>query len=225
MRCCRARPAAVIAMNWPRRSMGQTSRTTSPARVSRSVRRDVLYCGSSIAFSSSTGRIRPFAARNSSMRASYQASGGKPSALRSASTAASTCCCTRTRRAQAATVWGEGGRGTAPILSDSCNCINLDSDRTGLYGRSAVSHCQPKRRFVMKLYFSPGACSLSPHIVLRAKKTKDGADFLQVNPKGQVPVLALDDGDRLTEGPAIVQYIADKAPGSGLVPPAGSKER
>ncbi len=91
----------------------------------------------------------------------------------------------------------------------------------------------------MKLYFSPGACSLSPHIVLRetgvpfeleqvdlrAKKTKDGADFLQVNPKGQVPVLALDDGDRLTEGPAIVQYIADKAPGSGLVPPAGSKER
>src|SRR5207244_4481661 len=91
----------------------------------------------------------------------------------------------------------------------------------------------------MKLYFSPGACSLSPHIVLRetglpfeleqvdirAKKTKSGADFLQVNPKGQVPVLALDDGDRLTEGPAIVQYIADQAPSSGLVPPAGSKER
>lgn len=91
----------------------------------------------------------------------------------------------------------------------------------------------------MKLYFSPGACSLSPHIVLRetglsfeleqvdlrAKKTKNGADFLQINPKGQVPVLALDDGDRLTEGPAIVQYIADKAPESGLVPPAGSKER
>ena len=66
----------------------------------------------------------------------------------------------------------------------------------------------------MKLYFSPGACSLSPHIVLRetgvpfeleqvdlrAKKTQSGADFLQVNPKGQVPVLTLDDGDRLTEG-------------------------
>jgi glutathione S-transferase len=97
----------------------------------------------------------------------------------------------------------------------------------------------PKGDFVMKLYFSPGACSLSPHIVLcetglafeleqvdlRAKKTKSGADFLQVNPKGQVPVLALDDGDRLTEGPAIVQYIADQAPGSGLVPPAGSKQR
>ena len=91
----------------------------------------------------------------------------------------------------------------------------------------------------MKLYFSPGACSLSPHIVLRetgipfeleqvdtrAKRTKAGADFLQINPKGQVPVLALDDGDRLTEGPAIVQYIADQAPASGLVPPAGTKER
>jgi glutathione S-transferase len=91
----------------------------------------------------------------------------------------------------------------------------------------------------MKLYFSPGACSLSPHIVLRetdlpfeleqvdlrAKRTHSGADFLEVNPKGQVPVLALDDGDRLTEGPAIVQYIADKAPAAGLAPPAGSKER
>jgi glutathione S-transferase len=91
----------------------------------------------------------------------------------------------------------------------------------------------------MKLYFSPGACSLSPHIVLRetglpfeleqvdlrARKTKNGADFLQINPKGQVPVLALDDGDLLTEGPAIVQYIADKVPAAGLVPPASSKER
>ena len=91
----------------------------------------------------------------------------------------------------------------------------------------------------MKLYFSPGACSLSPHIVLRetglpfeleqvdirAKKTKAGADFFAINPKGQVPVLALDDGDRLTEGPAIVQYIADQAPDSGLVPLAGTKER
>ena len=91
----------------------------------------------------------------------------------------------------------------------------------------------------MKLYFSPGVCSLSPHIVLRetglpfdleqvdirAKKTKAGADFFAINPKGQVPVLVLDDGDRLTEGPAIVQYVADQAPGSGLVPPAGTKER
>jgi glutathione S-transferase len=91
----------------------------------------------------------------------------------------------------------------------------------------------------MKLYFSPGACSLSPHIVLRetglpfdlervdlkAKKLKNGADYYQINPKGQVPLLALDDGDVLTEGPAIVQYIADKAPASGLIAPAGSKER
>jgi glutathione S-transferase len=91
----------------------------------------------------------------------------------------------------------------------------------------------------MKLYFAPGACSLSPHIVLREagqnpeliqvnlqeKKTKDGGDFTKINSKGQVPVLQTDDGDTLTEGPVIVQYIGDKAPGSKLVPPAGSKER
>jgi glutathione S-transferase len=91
----------------------------------------------------------------------------------------------------------------------------------------------------MKLYFAPGACSLSPHIVLReaglafdleqvdvrAKKTAGGGDFFQVNPKGQVPTLLLDDGDILTEGPAIVQYIADKAPASKLAPAQGTKER
>ena len=91
----------------------------------------------------------------------------------------------------------------------------------------------------MKLYFSPGACSLSPHIVLReaemafdleqvdvrTKKTKNGGDFLQINPKGQVPTLALDDGDILTEGPAIVQWIADKVPDKKLAPASGSLER
>lgn len=91
----------------------------------------------------------------------------------------------------------------------------------------------------MKLYFSPGACSLSPHIVLReagltadleqvdlkAKKTKSGADFLAVNPKGQVPTLVLDNGHTLTEGPAIVQYLADLKPQSGLAPQNGTFER
>lgn len=91
----------------------------------------------------------------------------------------------------------------------------------------------------MKLYYSPGACSLSPHIVLReaglpfdleqvdvrAKKTKDGGDFFKINPKGQVPALMLDDGALLTEGPAVVQYVADKAPASKLIPAAGTKER
>ncbi|MBP2313523.1 glutathione transferase GstA [Azospirillum soli] len=91
----------------------------------------------------------------------------------------------------------------------------------------------------MKLYMKPGACSLSPHIVMReaglpadlvkvdlaAKKTEDGGDFLAVNPKGQVPTLALDEGGILTEGPVIVQYIADRAPDSGLLPPAGSLDR
>jgi glutathione S-transferase len=91
----------------------------------------------------------------------------------------------------------------------------------------------------MKLYFSPGACSLSPHIVLReagisadleqvdlkTKKTKNGADFTAVNPKGQVPTLSLDNGQTLTEGPAIVQYLADQKPQSGLAPQAGTIER
>lgn len=91
----------------------------------------------------------------------------------------------------------------------------------------------------MKLYFSPGACSLSPHIALReagldfeleqvdirAKKTKSGGDFLKINPKGMVPVLQLDSGDRLTEGPAIVQYIADQKPELGLAPKMGTIAR
>jgi glutathione S-transferase len=91
----------------------------------------------------------------------------------------------------------------------------------------------------MKLYYSPGACSLSPHIALReagldfelalastkTKKLADGSDYLQVNPKGQVPLLELDNGQRLSEGPVISQYIADLAPASGLAPAAGTFER
>ncbi len=91
----------------------------------------------------------------------------------------------------------------------------------------------------MKLYYSPGACSLSPHIALleagvahdlarvdlKAKKTEDGGDFLKVNPKGQVPTLQLDDGGILTEGPVIVQLIADKAPAANLLPANGTAER
>lgn len=91
----------------------------------------------------------------------------------------------------------------------------------------------------MKLFYSPGACSLSPHIILRELglpfelervdtkkgKTATGADFQQLNPKGYVPVLQLDDGACLTEGPAIVQYLADRKPEAGLAPPAGSMER
>jgi glutathione S-transferase len=82
----------------------------------------------------------------------------------------------------------------------------------------------------MKLYYSPGACSLSPHIVAReaglaldlekvdlgAKKTASGEDFRAINPKGYVPAIRLDDGTLLTEGPAIVQYLVDQKPDSGL---------
>ena len=91
----------------------------------------------------------------------------------------------------------------------------------------------------MKLYYSPGACSLSPHIALReaglqfeltqvdlkTKKMAGGGDFSSVNGKGYVPVLQLDDGQLLTEGPAIVQYIADSRPETRLAPPAGTMER
>ena len=91
----------------------------------------------------------------------------------------------------------------------------------------------------MKLYYAPGACSLSPHIVLREagfnfdleqvnnqeKKTKSGKDYWTINPKGQVPVLELDNGERLTEGPVIVQYLADQKPAAGLVPASGTMER
>jgi len=91
----------------------------------------------------------------------------------------------------------------------------------------------------MKLYYSNGACSLSPHIVLResglpftlvraSTKTHaldDGTDYYTINPKGSVPLLELDNGERLSEGPAIVQYIADQAPDKKLAPANGTFER
>ncbi len=91
----------------------------------------------------------------------------------------------------------------------------------------------------MKLYYSPGACSLSPHIALleaglpydlvkvdlRAKKLENGDDYLKVNPKGQVPALVLDNGEVVTEGPVIVQMIADTASAKNLAPARDSAER
>lgn len=91
----------------------------------------------------------------------------------------------------------------------------------------------------MKLYYSPSACSLSPHILLReldidfdlvkvdlqAKRTADDRDFLSINPKGCVPALELDNGEILTEGVAIVQFLADQKPEAGLLPSAGTIER
>ena len=91
----------------------------------------------------------------------------------------------------------------------------------------------------MKLYFTPGACSLSPHIILEetntpvtlvktdigAKKIDGGSDFRSKNPLGYVPALELDDGTILTEGPAIVQYIADKAGATQIAPANGTLER
>ena len=91
----------------------------------------------------------------------------------------------------------------------------------------------------MKLYYAPGACSLSPHIVAnelgialklekvdnKAKRTETGRDYWQINPKGYVPALELDDGEVLTEGPAIVQYLGDQRPDAKLVPANGTLAR
>lgn len=91
----------------------------------------------------------------------------------------------------------------------------------------------------MKLYYLPGACSLASHIALReagasfdldkldnaSKKTAAGEDFLAINPKGYVPALSLDDNEVLTEGAAILQYIADRHPEAGLAPAAGTLAR
>ena len=91
----------------------------------------------------------------------------------------------------------------------------------------------------MRLFYSSGACSLSPHIVareagidlklqkvdLKTKTMVSQGDYLAVNPKGSVPALELDDGEILTEGPVIVQFLADLRPEKGLAPPAGTLER
>jgi len=92
---------------------------------------------------------------------------------------------------------------------------------------------------MLTLYYSPGACSINPHIALResgldyrlvrvdlrAKTYEGGGDYLEVNPKGYVPALRLDDGQVLTENVVIVQYIADLAPSARLAPPVGTMER
>ena len=91
----------------------------------------------------------------------------------------------------------------------------------------------------MKLYFTPGACSMAPHIVLReagygfdlekvdlaTKRTADGGDYTRINPKGYVPALRLDDGQILTEVGVILQYLADRKPASGLASAAGTMDR
>lgn len=120
-----------------------------------------------------------------------------------------------------------------------CICINLDYFMQAHVGNPSPDAKNKGRNTPMKLYYTPGACSLSPHIALleaglpydlvkvdlRAKKLENGDDFLQVNPKGQVPALALDSGEMVTEGPIIIQMIADKAADKKLAPARDSNER
>lgn len=100
-------------------------------------------------------------------------------------------------------------------------------------------HYQPAKATLMKLYYAPGACSMSPHIVLReigkkfdietvdlgAKKTASGKNYLKINPKGYVPALELNNGEVLTEVSTIVQYLADKAKATKMLPKAGTMAR
>jgi glutathione S-transferase len=117
-------------------------------------------------------------------------------------------------------------------------CINIDCFmKTHVAMRRPFAMIQGRKP--MKLYYAPGACSLSPHIALleaglpydlvkvdlRAKTLENGDDYLKVNPKGQVPALALDSGELVTEGPVIVQMIADQAPAKNLAPSRDSAER
>jgi glutathione S-transferase len=111
--------------------------------------------------------------------------------------------------------------------------------RGGPKGTDARREGGSNQETSMKLYYATGACSLSPHIALReagmkfdlvktdirAKTVDGGGDFRKVSPNGYVPALELDDGTILTEGPAIVQYIADQAPAKSLAPANGSLDR
>lgn len=120
-----------------------------------------------------------------------------------------------------------------------CICINLDYFMQAHVGNPSPDAKNKGRNTPMKLYYTPGACSLSPHIALleaglpydlvkvdlRAKKLENGDDFLQVNPKGQVPALALDTGEMVTEGPIIIQMIADRVADKKLAPARDSNER
>jgi glutathione S-transferase len=125
------------------------------------------------------------------------------------------------------------------VYRTECICINLDYFMQVHVGNPSPDAKNKGRNTPMKLYYSPGACSLSPHIALleaglpydlvkvdlRAKKLESGEDFWQVNPKGQVPALQLDSGDLVTEGPIIIQMIADKVADKKLAPARDSHER
>ena len=135
---------------------------------------------------------------------------------------------------------------TANFVAESCVYLSTGKRpyiQRGMFGRH--EDCKPFRlmstttEILLKLFYSPGACSLSPHIALleagipftlskvdlKNKKVESGEDFNAVNGKGYVPALQLDNGQILTEGPAIVQYIADQKPAAGLAPATGTIER
>ncbi len=125
------------------------------------------------------------------------------------------------------------------LLMIFCHTLALKMSFENVPALADSGGTSPDLEETMKLYFAPMTCSLSPHIVLRelglpfelirvdnqTKRTADGLDFLTINPKGYVAALVLDNGDVLTEGPAIVQYLADLVPANTLAPANGSWER
>src|ERR1700730_9508891 len=152
---CSSRPFSVISTNWPRLSILHSRRAASPSSTSRSISREVEYCGISLCFSSSTGRISPDGPRDRSSNASYQASGGKPAFFRSCSTASSTRLWTRIRRIQAAVASVDGLRFIAKsirfhrsVYRTKCICINLDySMQTHLVIRRSKSNDPNLKKF------------------------------------------------------------------------------
>jgi hypothetical protein len=134
-------------------------------------------------------------------------------------------------------------KATITVASEMCpqQIVRNVFDWWGFAARTVASYCSPPtpKGTLMKLFYAPGACSLSPHIVLfeagipfevsrldfATRKTAEGEDYYAINPKGAVPALRLDNGEVLTEGAVIVQYIADKAGNTSLAPAAGTPER
>ncbi len=241
---CNSRPASVISTNRPRLSILHSRRAARPSSTRRSISRDVEYCGISICFSSSTGRISPVGERDSSANASYQASGGKPALLevlldaRPAPGSGSASGGSRrlSPRWMVYVSWlqSKWWRHCSPL---KCSCINLDSFMQMHLVTRVVKPMSSGRNIPMKLYYSPGACSLSPsYRTSRSRPAlRSGEGRPQSQEAGKRRRLSRHQpqgpgaGPRprqralVTEGPVIVQY--DRRQGCRQEPGARPRQR